>query len=183
MWNEQSADIVVLDLNLPGKDGMEVCKEIRKQSIVPIVMVTARAEEIDELIGLEAGADDYIKKPFSPAVLVARVNALLRRSGKGDIITIGALSIDANRQEIRVGDRTANLSTVPFRILQVLAQHPGKIYSRSELLDTAYGEQSGDVYDRTIDAHIHAIRVALEVNPRMPKHVHTVIGRGYKLTA
>jgi two-component system response regulator ResD len=183
LWQERAADLVVLDLNLPVQDGMEVCKAIRKRSSVPIIMVTARVEEIDELIGLETGADDYVKKPFSPAVLVARVNALLRRNGKLDLITVGDMVIDAGKQEIRVGNRVASLSTVPFRILRILAQHPGRIYSRSELLDTAYGDQAGDVYDRTIDAHIHAIRAAIEDNVKQPLRLQTVIGRGYKLMA
>jgi DNA-binding response OmpR family regulator len=183
LWKERPADLVILDLNLPLQDGLEVCREIRRTSQVPILMVTARVEEIDELLGLEIGADDYLRKPFSPAILVARVNVLLRRSGKAEIITLGDLVIDSDKQEVRIGEKTVGLSTMPFRLLTVLAQHPGKIYSRSELLDTAYGEQAGDVYDRTIDAHIHAIRTAIEENPRQPHHLHTVIGRGYKLIA
>lgn len=181
-WKEHPANLVVLDLNLPSVDGLEVCKAIRKSSGVPILMVTARVEEIDELIGLEIGADDYIKKPFSPAVLVARVNALLRRNGQTGTIMVGDLVIDADRQEVRVGERVATLSTVPFRILRILAQHPDRIYSRSELLDAAYGDQSDSVYDRTIDAHIHAIRTAIEENPRQPEYLKTVIGRGYRLS-
>jgi DNA-binding response OmpR family regulator len=180
IWNGQKPDIVVLDLNVPGPDGIEVCRTIRAESSVPIIMVTARVEETDELLGLEIGADDYLKKPFSPSVLVARVRTLLRRTVTPSRQVIGEVTIDADHQMVHYSGGVAALSTVPFRILQALTQQPGKIYTRSELLDTVYGEGAGDVYDRTIDAHIHAIRTALQDTAKPGRYVQTVIGRGYR---
>ena len=181
-WQNEQPDLIVLDLNLPYKDGVEVCKSIRSTSLVPIIMVTARAEEVDELGGLDVGADDYLKKPFSPNILVARIKALLKRTGS-DTLRFADITIDPNKHSVIVRDEEHELSTTRFRILHALAQSPHKILSRSEIMDKAYGPDGAtEIYDRTIDAHIRAIRVVLEENPRQPKYLHTVIGSGYKFT-
>ncbi|MBL8014711.1 MAG: response regulator transcription factor [Candidatus Doudnabacteria bacterium] len=173
-------DLVLLDLNLPGIDGVEVCKQIRAKSIVPIIMVTARVEEIDELIGLEIGADDYVKKPFSPQVLVARVQSLLRRVGTGKL-QIADLVIDPEKMEITKSATPIVLTTTQFNIVYNLAQRPGKVFSRDELSDGSHANID-DTYilDRTIDAHIKSIRKALGDDPKNPKYIITVIGKGYK---
>lgn len=179
-FKKESFDLVVLDLNLPIKDGIQVCKEIRETSLLPIIMVTARIEEIDEIIGLEVGADDYIKKPFSPNVLVARVQSLLRRTAK-DIIEIGDLKIDPEKMRVEKDGEKIEFTTTQFNILYTLAKSPGRVYSREEILDKAYDDiLPADILDRTVDAHIKAIRKLIEKNTRKPKYLLTVIGRGYK---
>ncbi len=173
-------DLVLLDLNLPYIDGIEVCKKIRQTSNVPLIMATARVEEIDEIVGLEIGADDYIKKPFSPSVLVARVQSLLRRSGH-EVIEIQGLIIDPEKMLVKVAEKEVNLTTTQFNILYTLASKPGKVFTRDEILDKAYDETlPKDVLDRTVDAHIKSIRKAIEKNPKKPEFVITVIGKGYK---
>jgi len=182
LWKATHPDLIVLDLNLPKLDGIAVCREIRSTSLVPIIMVTARAEEINEVAGLDVGADDYLKKPFSPQILVARVRALLRRNGS-ETLRFNNIIIDPAHQSVTVRGKENMLSTTRFRVLQSLAQHPGKILSRSEIMDKAYGpEGATEIFDRTIDAHIRAIRLVLEEEPHTPRYLHTVIGSGYKFT-
>lgn len=179
-FKKYKPDLVVLDLNLPNKDGLEVCKEIRQLSKVPIIMVTARVEEIDELLGLELGADDYVKKPFSPSVLVARVQSLLRRIDDSKI-EIENIVIDPDLMRIEKSGEKIELTTTQFNILYTLAKRPGKVFTREEILDKAYNESlPKDVLDRTVDAHIKAIRKNIEPDTKYPKYILTVIGKGYK---
>lgn len=173
-------DLIILDINLPKINGLDVCKIVRESSSVPIIMVTARVEEIDELIGLEYGADDYVKKPFSPTVLVARVKALLRRHGD-EVVEYNGLSIDPEKMQVKKNELTVNLTTTQFNILYILARSPGKVFSRDEILDRAYNDSiPPDVLDRTIDAHIKSIRKQIEDDTKNPKYILTVIGKGYK---
>lgn len=178
---EQRVDGVVLDLNLPGKDGLTLCKEIRqKDNTIPILMVTARTEELDELTGLELGADDYITKPFSPNVLVARVDALFRRIAP-ETLSIGDLFLDSGKMLVLKKGKKINLTAMQFDILKTLASKPGHVYSREALLNKVYKDGvESDVLDRTIDAHIKSIRKAIEDNPKKPKYIITAIGKGYK---
>lgn len=182
--NERKLDLIVLDLNLPKKDGIAVCQEIREgnsnNSRIPIIMVTARVEEIDELLGLEIGADDYVKKPFSPGVLVARVEALLRRLGDTKL-NIGNLEIDPTRMLVLKDGVELKLTTTQFNILYLLARNPGRVYTREEILERTSDDYMGkDVLWRTVDAHIKSIRKAIEDKPDVPKLIVTMIGKGYK---
>jgi DNA-binding response OmpR family regulator len=179
LFQQHRPNLIVLDLNLPSRDGIQICKQIRLTSQVPIIMVTARTEEMDELIGLEIGADDYIKKPFSPNVLVARVNALLRRQQSGTIV-MGSLTIDPQKMVVSKSGQKLSLTTTQFNILYSLASKPGRVFTRDEILDNAYSDIMPDVLDRTIDAHVKAIRKVIEDDPAIPYYVLTVIGKGYK---
>jgi DNA-binding response OmpR family regulator len=181
LFSKNKYNLVILDLNLPVVDGIEVCKNIRSKSSVPIIMVTARVEEIDEIIGLEVGADDYIKKPFSPAILVARAQALLRRTEK-DIIEYEDIVINPEKFVVTKKGKAIPMTTTQFNILYLLAKSVGKVFTREEILDKAYDETlPKDVLDRTVDAHIKSIRKAIEDDSKKPKYVITVIGKGYKL--
>jgi DNA-binding response OmpR family regulator len=176
-------DLIVLDLGLPGIDGWDVTKSIRSRSSVPIIMLTARSEETDRIIGLELGADDYVVKPFSPRELVARVKAVLRRAG-GDIgvetIRVDDLEIDIpHRRVIRDGTRV-ELTASEFELLRALAVSPGRVFTRGQLLDALRGV-SFESYERAIDAHVKNLRKKLEPDPRHPRYVMTVYGVGYKL--
>jgi DNA-binding response OmpR family regulator len=180
LFSHNKVDLVLLDLNLPKVDGINVCKQIRALSGVPIMMVTARVEEMDELIGLEIGADDYIKKPFSPSVLVARVQALLRRIGEA-ALKIGDLEIDPEKMTVTRSGKLINLTTTQFNILYTLARTPGKVFTRDQIMEHAYNDPvERDVLDRTIDVHIKSIRKLLETDPKNPKYILTMIGKGYK---
>ncbi len=174
-------DLVVLDLSLPRRDGLDVCRHIRRSSSIPIIMVTARVHEIDELLGLEIGADDYLKKPFNPRLLVARVQALLRRAGHR-AMTIGRFVVDPDKLLVRKDAQPIALTTTQFNILYRLMSQPGVVLSRDQLLDAAHDHDWGrrDVFDRTIDAHIKAIRKRIEDEPARPRYLQTVIGRGYR---
>ena len=176
-------DLIVLDLNLPGMDGLDVCRTLRRESNVPIIMLTARVEEMDRLIGLELGADDYITKPFSPRELVARVRAVLRRVQGGDVqpgpLRVADLAIDeAGRQVTRAGT-PVELTRIEFNLLAILVRHPGQVLSRQQLMDRLYGA-SHDGYDRSIDAHVKNLRRKLEPDPADPRYIVTVYGIGYK---
>ncbi len=177
-------DLIILDLGLPEMDGLDVARTLRKESNVPIVMLTARAEETDKLVGLELGADDYITKPFSPKELVARVRAVLRRfdqaSAGAETIHVGDLTIDVPRMRVSVGRRTPDLTPTEFQLLAALARQPGRIFTRGQLLDQIHGV-AFESYERAIDAHIKNIRRKVEPNPRKPRYVLTVYGVGYKL--
>ena len=183
---QEKPDLVVLDLNLPGMDGLDVCRALRRESAVPIIMLTARVEETDRLIGLEMGADDYITKPFSPRELVARVRAVLRRvSGdliQPDLIRVGELEIDVDRHNVSLAGEELQLTRIEFNLLAALAQHPGQTFSRAQLLDRLHGV-AYDGYDRSVDAHIKNLRRKLEADPADPRYVQTVYGVGYKFTS
>ncbi len=178
-------DVVVLDLGLPGIDGLDVTRTLRAESSVPIIMLTARSDETDRIVGLELGADDYIVKPFSPKELVARVRALLRRvefaDDDGDRITAGDVEIDVPKMRVAVGGRVVDLTPSEFQIVATLARRPGQVFTRSQLLDALHGV-SFDSYERAIDAHVKNIRRKLEPDPRHPRFVLTVHGVGYRFT-
>ena len=182
---QERPDLIVLDLNLPAMDGLDVCRALRRSSSVPIIMLTARVEETDRLIGLELGADDYITKPFSPRELVARVRAVLRRVQGGTyqsgLIHAGDLEIDLEGHRLTRGGEEIHLTRMEFTLLALLAQHPGQTFSRVQLLDRLHGV-AYDGYDRSIDAHIKNLRRKLEVDPLDPRYVLTVYGIGYRFT-
>ena len=176
-------DLIVLDLALPRMDGLDVTRSIRKDSNVPIIMLTARVDEADKLVGLELGADDYITKPFSPRELVARVRALFRRIDeppqRGDIIRAGDVTIDKRRLAVTVGVREVALTPTEFELLATLARHPGRVFTRAQLLDAIRGTEV-ESYDRAIDAHVKNVRRKLEADPQHPRYLLTVHGVGYK---
>ena len=176
-------DLLVLDLNLPGLDGLDVCRALRRESDVPIIMLTARVEETDRLIGLELGADDYIVKPFSPRELVARVRFILRRV-RGEVrnsslVRAADLEIDLAGHRVTRGGETIALSRTEFNLLALLAQHPGQTFTRAQLVDRLHQVVFEGV-DRSIDAHVKNLRRKLEPNPGEPRYVLTVFGVGYK---
>jgi two-component system response regulator BaeR len=172
-------DLVLLDLMLPGKSGLEVCKGLRAASDVAIIMVTARVEEIDRLLGLELGADDYICKPFSPREVVARVKAVLRRARRGERTAEAGLKLDEAGYRATVGGRDLNLTAVEFQLLKVLTDHPGRIYTREQLMDAMYRDERV-VADRTVDSHIKKIRRKISAVLPDREIVHSVYGLGYK---
>jgi two-component system alkaline phosphatase synthesis response regulator PhoP len=178
-------DLVVLDLNLPGIDGLDVCRALRRESAVPIIMLTARVEETDRLIGLELGADDYITKPFSPRELVARVRAVLRRVQGGvrqpGRIRAGDLEIDLHGHRVTRAGEPVRLTRTEFNLLATLAQHPGQTFTRAQLLDRLHGV-AYEGFDRSVDAHIKNLRRKLEPDPAEPSYVLTVYGVGYRFT-
>ena len=181
---EHRPDLIVLDLMLPGMDGLEVCRTLRNESDVPMIMLTARTTDEDKLTGLGLGADDYVTKPFSPRELAARVRAVLRRlpGERGpDEITHGELVLNFLKREASLAGRRLNLTTVEFKLLAVLAKEPGRVFSRGELIEKALGYDY-EGFDRTIDVHILNLRRKLEVDPAQPKYVKTVYGAGYKFS-
>jgi DNA-binding response OmpR family regulator len=179
----EKPDLVVLDLNLPGTDGLDVARELRRAGRTPIIMLTARAEEADRLIGLELGADDYITKPFSPRELVLRVKAVLRRAGGEDyqpqVIRAADLEIDLAGHRVARGGEAVSLSRMEFNLLTALARQPGQTFTRDQLLDHLHG-YSGAGYDRSIDAHVKNLRRKLEPDPGNPVYILTVYGIGYQ---
>ncbi|MBC2722936.1 response regulator transcription factor [Desulfosporosinus sp.] len=185
MFKENPFDLLILDLMLPGMSGTEICREVRKISSVPIIMLTAKVEEEDRIEGLSIGADDYITKPFSPREVVARVRAVLRRVNNettplADVISYdNGLTIDNVQYEIRLHDQEISLTPTEFKILGALAKHPGRVLSRGQLVEIVQGHNfDGD--DRVIDAHIKKIRQKIEITPSNPKIILTVYGMGYK---
>jgi DNA-binding response OmpR family regulator len=178
---ESYPDLVVLDLMLPDIDGLEVCRTLRRESDVPIIMLTARTTDQDKLMGLDIGADDYVTKPFSPKELVARVRAVLRRlpGERGpEEIKSGELSMNFATHEAWLGDRQLNLTSVEFKLLGVLAKEPGRVFSRADLIEEALGYDF-EGFDRTIDVHILNLRRKMEPNPSRPRYIKTVYGVGY----
>ena len=177
-------DLIVLDLGLPGLDGLDVTRELRRDGSIPIVMVTARDDELDKVLGLELGADDYLTKPFSPRELVARVKAVLRRTDRptdpSDVIRVGELQLDVPRMRTEVAGRSIDLTPTEFTLLATLARQPGRIFTRSQLLDALHGV-AFESYERAIDSHIKNLRRKLEPDPRQPRFVLTVYGVGYRL--
>ncbi len=176
-------DLVVLDLMLPEMDGWDVCRALRKESDVPIIMLTARVEESDKLIGLELGADDYVTKPFSPRELVARVRTVLRRiqgaPPKPERISRGEITVDVSRHAVTVGGEPVDLTPTEFDLLAVLIQDAGRSFTRSQLLEKVQG-YAYEGYERTVDVHIKNLRQKIENDPRNPQHIKTVYGVGYR---
>jgi len=177
-------DLVILDLGLPKVDGLEVMRTIRASGSTPIVVLTARDTELDTLLGLELGADDYMTKPFSPRELVARVRAVLRRGARGgeprDHIEAGDLALDVPRLRVTVAGRLVDLTATEFAILAAMAREPGRVFPRSQLLDAVHGV-AFEAYERAIDAHVKNIRRKLEPDPSRPRYVQTVYGVGYRV--
>lgn len=184
LWQEAQPDLVVLDIMLPQKSGLEVLKEIRAADDTPVIMLTARVEEIDKLLGLEMGADDYITKPFSPRELAARIKAVLRRTGKNradkPLLVLGNLAMDIARYDASINGQPVSLTATEFRILLMLAENPGQVFSRLQILERVYGDIY-EGYERTIDTHINNLRRKLEVFPALDWCIKTVYGVGYKL--
>ena len=178
-------DLVVLDLGLPKMDGLDVTRALRKYSNVPIIMLTARVEESDKLIGLELGADDYLTKPFSPRELVARVRAVFRRTdigpGRSDVIRANDVTLDVPRMQARVDSRVVELTSTEFELLATMMRQPGRVFTRGQLLDAIRGQQV-ESFERAIDAHVKNLRRKLEADPGNPRYVLTVYGVGYKFT-
>ena len=183
-WENSRPDLVILDLNLPGMDGLDVARAIRKQADTPIIMVTARVEETDRLIGLELGADDYVTKPYSPREVVARVKAVLRRaSGAAQAdtaIRIGDMVIDLEAYTVIRDGENIQLTLTEFNILSTLASQPGRVLSRLQLLEATQDGTVYEGYERTVDTHIKNLRSKLEPDPKNPRYIETVFGVGYK---
>ena len=186
---ENVYDILLLDVMLPKYDGFEVCRQIREYSDVPIIMLTAKGDDMDKILGLEYGADDYITKPFNILEVKARIKAILRRTGRkkteredDKIIVKGEMKIDCESRRVVIGEQETNLTAKEFDLLELLAMNPNKVYSRENLLNIVWGyEYPGDV--RTVDVHIRRLREKIEANPSEPKYVHTKWGVGYYFQA
>ena len=189
MAKENDYDIILLDLMLPKMSGLEVCQQIREFSNVPIIMLTAKGEDMDKIMGLEYGADDYVTKPFNILEVKARIKAIIRRTKKPEkteeqerIVEIGDLRLDCDSRRVFIGDREVNLTAKEFDVLQLLVFNPNKVYSRENLLNIVWGyEYPGDV--RTVDVHIRRLREKIEENPSEPRYVHTKWGVGYYFQA
>src|ERR1700736_6223453 len=183
-FGQVKPDLVVLDIMLPNLDGLTICKEIRKQSQVPIIMLTVRDEVTDKVVGLELGADDYLTKPFHPQELVARAKALLRRTrlepDQLEVIRAGRLEIDLGRHEVRHGENRIQLRPKEFDLLALLARHPGRVYQRTELLDLVWGYDFPG-YTRTVDVHVQQVREKLAAAGVSDPSIDTVWGVGYRL--
>jgi len=182
-WEHRKPDVVILDLNLPGMDGLDVAREIRRKARTPIIMLTARVEETDQLIGLELGADDYITKPFSPRVVVARVRSILRRLNEQPVashqLKIGNLTIDIDAHMVLLDGHPVDLTPTEFSLLKTLASQPGRAFSRAQLLEASQGT-AYEGYERNIDAHIKNLRSKIESDPKHPVYIETVFGIGYR---
>ncbi len=189
MAKENEYDMILLDLMLPKMNGLEVCQQIREFSNVPIIMLTAKGEDMDKIMGLEYGADDYVTKPFNILEVKARIKAIIRRTRKPEkteeqarIVEIGDLKLDCDSRRVFIGSREVNLTAKEFDVLQLLVFNPNKVYSRENLLNIVWGyEYPGDV--RTVDVHIRRLREKIEENPSEPKYVHTKWGVGYYFQA
>jgi two-component system OmpR family response regulator len=183
IWGEQKPALIVLDILLPVLSGIEVLKQVRSRDNTPIIMLTARADEVDKLLGLELGADDYLSKPFSPRELSARVRAILRRSQRGENImqtTFNKLTIDISRFEAYMGANLLPLTATEFKILALLIEHPGQVFSRLQILERTLGDIY-EGYERTIDTHISNLRRKMEAVSSQDVKIKTVYGVGYKL--
>jgi len=179
----EQPDLVVLDLGLPQLDGLDVTRQLRRDVDVPIIMLTARDDETDKLVGLELGADDYVTKPFSPRELVARVRAVLRRRnrvGTDDVLRAGDLMLDVPRMRLEVAGRPIELTATEFQLLAAMARQPGRVFTRAQLLDAIHGV-AFESYERAIDAHVKNLRRKIEPEPHDPRHLLTVYGVGYRL--
>jgi DNA-binding response OmpR family regulator len=177
-------DLIVLDLGLPGRDGLDVMRQLRHTSDLPVIVVTARGEETDRIVGLELGADDYMVKPFSPKELVARVRAVFRRTEARDdpaeMIRVADIEIDVPRMRVAVAGRPVELTATEFQLLTALAREPGRVFTRGQLLDTVHGV-AFEAYERAIDAHIKNLRRKIEPVPGAPRYIQTVYGVGYRI--
>ncbi|MGI2336552.1 MAG: response regulator transcription factor [Dehalogenimonas sp.] len=185
IFRQEKPDLIVLDLMLPKLSGNDVCRMVRKESETPIIMLTARDELTDKIVGLELGADDYLTKPFEGRELVARIKAILRRSEPRSftpVVRTGDLTVDTERRQATLGERAIELTTTEFDLLRLLAAHPGRVFSRTEILDRLQGD-TYEGYERTIDSHIKNLRRKIEPDPEKPTYIHTVYGAGYKLEA
>jgi DNA-binding response OmpR family regulator len=180
----QQPDLMVLDLMIPEISGLDVCRALRKDSNIPIIMLTARDEVTDKIIGLETGADDYITKPFDPKELLSRVRAVLRRtegkSSQKNILSIDELHIDTEKRQVLRSKEAIELTPIEFDLLKVMAENPGRVYSRMQLLDIIRGD-AYEGYERTIDSHIKNLRKKIEADPEHPRFIITVFGVGYKM--
>ena len=182
---DKPPDLMILDINLPDGSGLELLREYGADRGIPALMLTARTEEVDRIVGLEMGADDYIIKPFSPREVVARVRAVFRRLHNGDrragrsVIRIRDLEVDPDARSVRIADRDVNLTRSEFDILRILAESPERVFSRTQLLDSI--NDSGEIFERTLDRHVNNLRKKLEPDPQNPSYVVTVYGVGYKL--
>lgn len=183
VWEKERPDLVLLDLNLPGMDGLDVARAIRRKGETPIIMLTARVEEADRLIGLELGADDYVTKPYSPREVVARVRAVLRRAGgvkiETSVLRRFDLEIDLDAHSVKRGAQDVELTPSEFNLLVVMADQPGRVFNRLQLLEAVQGT-AYEGYDRTIDAHIKNLRAKLELDAKEPRYIETVYGVGYR---
>jgi DNA-binding response OmpR family regulator len=179
----EQPDLIVLDLMLPGVDGLDICRRLRQESGVPIIMLTARVEEADRIVGLELGADDYVTKPFSPGELVARVRATLRRAkgqmGPATILRAGDVELDTASLTAVVAGQAVDLTSTEFQLLATLIRQPGRIFSREQLLEAVHGV-AFEGYDRSVDSHVKNIRRKIEPDPRRPRYIQTVYGVGYR---
>ena len=178
-------DLAVLDLGLPGMDGLDVLRSLRRDSNTPVIILTARGEESDRLVGLELGADDYMVKPFSPKELVARVRAVLRRTegapnAGAEMIRAGDLALDVPKMQLSVGEKPVDVTPTEFQLLAALARQPGRIFTRAQLLEALHGV-AFESYERAIDTHIKNLRRKIEPDPRQPRYILTVYGVGYRL--
>ncbi len=181
----ESPDMIVLDLMIPGLHGLEVCRILRQESEVPIVMLTARVEEEDRLAGLDLGADDYVTKPFSPRELAARVRAVLRRSARDELekgptqLTYADVTVDLNLRLAYLGGTQVRLTPTETRLLILLMHMPGRVFTRDQIIERVFGYDF-DGFDRTVDAHVSNLRRKLEADPEKPRYIHTIYGIGYK---
>ena len=181
LHGQEPFDAIVLDLMLPDMDGLKVCSQIRARAATPILMLTARGDAMDRVVGLEMGADDYLPKPFEPRELLARLKAILRRSKgerKGQALRFGRLEIDADAREVRLDGEARSLTGYQFELLLALAEHAGRVMSRDSLMDILKAEPL-EAFDRSIDVHISRIRAAIEDDPKKPRRIITVRGAGY----
>ncbi len=187
-FKQESPDLVILDLILPGIDGMSVCRMIRRSSPVPVIMLTAKKDELDKIVGLEIGADDYITKPFSFREILARVKSALRRpemdgyeaTDKADVSTVSSLTVDFSRREVRVEGRLVTMPLKEYELLAVMARRPGRVFERDDLLRRVWGDDFyGD--EKTLDVHVRRLRAKIESDPANPVYVLTVRGVGYKM--
>lgn len=182
---EVVADLIVLDWMLPEMDGIAILKELRKFSQTPVLFLTARAEEIDKILGFELGADDYLTKPFSPKELIARVKAIFRRTENKNsftdvsVIEIGDLKIDPEKMEVQIDGKPLQLSAIEFKLLATMAANPGRVFTRENLMEKSH-HRGDPVFDRTIDVHIKNLRKKLSDDPKNPKYIKSVFGVGYK---
>ncbi len=180
---DEKPDLIILDLMLPEISGWDICRTLRRDSSVPIIMLTARGEDTDKIIGLELGADDYITKPFNPKELVSRVRAVLRRVnnkvGEPAVIVADDLSIDSSKHLVSRNNTVIELTPIEFELLELMARNPGRVYSRLQILDRVQGD-SYDGYDRTVDSHIKNLRKKIEIDAEHPRYIITVHGIGYK---
>jgi len=177
-------DLIVLDLHLPGEDGMSLCRRLRGTSNVPIIMLSAKGEDVDRILGLEMGADDYLAKPFNPRELLARIRAVLRRApaeAETPVFESGGLRIDFAAREVRVEGLRQSLTAHEYDLLSALARNAGRVLSRDQLLELVKGEDADEAFDRSIDVHVSRLRQKIEPDPRHPRYVKTVRGAGYLL--